>query len=110
MIRDTSFGTWDNISYPASRNLQPLTLRELEALSCFFMTEFLTLNRTGITFQQTGCFQCRTKLRIQFNQDTGNTEHCSFSLPFYSATCCIDLYIKLTGSINRFKRTLHLVL
>src|SRR6478752_9980142 len=87
-----------------------LTFTELEASTCFLMTEFLTFNTTWIAFQLTGCFQGRTELSVHFKQSAGDTEFCSFSLAFQTTALCIDHDIQLTDHISSFQRRFNLVL
>ena len=41
-----------------------LTLAELVAATGFLMTEFLTLHRTGVTLEHTGCLEQGAEFRV----------------------------------------------
>jgi hypothetical protein len=87
-----------------------LTFAELEGTTGFLLTEFLTFNRARITLQEAGGLQCGTILRVDFDQDTGDAEHCCFSLAFHTTTGGVDLDVVFVGRLNSFQRALYLVL
>jgi len=57
----------------AAERKMPLTLGELRLLTCFTQTDFLTLNFTRVTGNETGFTQRTTQAFIVFHQRTSQT-------------------------------------
>ena len=90
------------------RNSQiTLTFAELESLTSFWLTRFLTFNSTRIASYETFCSQRWFIFRINLDQSTSDSQASSFRLTFETTTVKVDLDIILFFNIQLCKRLLN---
>ena len=87
-----------------------LTLAELEVLTCFGLTRFLTLNLTSVTSHEAFCLQRSLVFRIDFHQRTSDSETQCLCLAFEATAVkryldivllCYAEFVQRTASLRR---------
>jgi len=87
-----------------------LTFAELVAPSGFFTTGFLAFDDSRVAAQQSGGFEGRAEIGVDFEKGAGYSQFGSFGLAFDPPAGCVDLDVVLIGEFDRLQRKLDLVL
>ena len=87
-----------------------LTLAELELTTCTGLTGLLTLNLAGIAGEETGLFQSRAHLGVDFAQSACDTQTSGLGLTLDATAIEVDGDVLVLGSIGSQQRLLHLIL
>src|SRR5665647_1817498 len=81
-----------------------LTLAELEPLTCFGLTRFLSLHLARIACSKTFSLQLGFVLRINLDESSGNPKTYRLCLTFGSTAVKGDCDVIFVGNIEKVKR------
>ena len=86
-----------------------LTLTELEATTCLWLTRLLTLNLTAIACQESGILQLLLVILVDLYQCTSNGKAQSLALTSEATTVEVDFDIILLSNLQQVQRLLALI-
>ncbi len=84
-----------------------LTLRELEATACLWLTRLLTFNSTCITCDEAFSAECLLVFFVDFHKCTGDSEAKCLTLTSVTATCEVSLDVILLNNAEEVEGLLH---
>ena len=84
-----------------------LTLRELEAATCLWLTWLLTFNSTWVTCDEAFCAQSLLVFFVDLHECTGDSEAKCLALTCITATCEVSLDVILLNYTEEVEGLLH---